>query len=53
MKEKLHPMIIEQQKKFNKSLKKNREVWQDLYFVVKAYTKELDELIKTGKRISR
>ena len=54
MKEKLHPLIIEQQKRVNESLKKDKEVWQDLYSVLGAYTKEFNELFKTGnKKISK
>ena len=53
MKEKLHQMFNEQKKKFNKSLKEENEVWQDMYDFLDTYTKEFNDLFKTGKKVSK
>ena len=54
MKEKPHQMINKQQKKFIKSLREGNRVWQDMYVFLDTYTKELNELFKTGnKKVSK
>ena len=54
MKEKPRQMINKQQKKFIKSLREENEVWQDMYVFLDMYTKELNDLFKTGnKKVSK
>ena len=53
MNEKQIKTIKEQQKKFNDSLRKDKEVWQGLYSFGVAYTKEFDELFTYDKNVSK
>lgn len=43
-----YQMIIEQQKKFSESLKKNKEFWQDIFSMIKTYMKQFNELFNVG-----
>ncbi|UCD13539.1 MAG: hypothetical protein JSW60_08280 [Thermoplasmatales archaeon] len=54
MNEKQRKIMIEQQKTFNESFRKHKEVWQGMYTVLGAYTKELKELFDTSnKKVSK
>ena len=46
MYEKLQQMIKDLLKKFRHSFKKDKETWQDMYSVLRSYTKELKKLSK-------
>ena len=54
MKEKPHQTINKQQEKSIKNLREENEVWQDMYVFLETYTKELNDLFKTGnKKVSK
>ena len=54
MKEKPQHMINKQQEKFIKNLREENEVWEDMFVFIEKYTKELDDLFKTGnKKVSK
>ena len=43
-----YQLIVEQQRKFSESLKKNKEFWQDIYSMVKEYMKQFNELFNVS-----
>ena len=54
MKEKPRQIINKQQEKFINNLREENEVWQDMFVFLETYTKELDDLFKTGnKKVSK
>ena len=54
MNEKHRKMIIEQQKMFDESFGKYKEVWQGMHTFLGAYTKEFNELFDTvSKKVSK
>ena len=49
MKYKSQKTISDEQKKFSESLRINKDVWQDMYSALGAYTKEFEELFDNVK----